>query len=453
MNAANEQDILVSSAALTNVLNQNSALNNLAAALNLTMQQQQQHEQYQKRLGAAAKTPLLKSSTEMAAGKHHAFPCHVNTISSPGQLDSDWKYGHTFMPGFHANHVQEIPTRFDNNSASSYFISNPSNPFNKFKLKQEKSSDLRPAAQEIKQQQQQHQHQPNILLSNIPMINVENVNFYSGLDEHQVQVEALNNPNCSGCYHSGSNHHQHHHHQAAFNSAPSHPAQTNPLDHHISCNQVTAAAAAVAMNLAKLLSGNQNYYATNYEPMQANKAAESSNSKEVKVKQENIKYPVVDKKSILSISLLTSSASSASPCSSVKTIELENDSSQELINKNNEPAALKLDTATRGTQLENDDSKSVQSYCSSSSSSMSCSMHLVVDEASTSLDTVEAAKLIKSELDTDRGIVGSSFNATENSNLNSYSSGGVSQDQWKLHKHLTLHGSDVDTKRDRNVAE
>ena len=213
---------------------------------------------------------------------------------------------------------------------------------------------------------------------------------------------------------------------------------------------MTAAAAAVAINLAKLLSGNQNYYSTSYETLQANKMTESSNPKEIKVKQENTKYPVVDKKSILSISLLTSSASSASPCSSVKTIELENDSSQELINKNNEPTALKLEVVTRGKPLENDDSKSVQSYCSSSSS-MSCSMHLVVDEASTSLDTVEATKLIKSELDTERGIVGSSFNATENSNLNSYSSGAVSQDQWKLHKHLTLHGSDVDPKTDQNV--
>lgn len=110
----------------------------------------------------------------------------------------------------------------------------------KLKFKSEKLFDIR-----NQQQQSAVGVGANAMLQNMPMINVENVNFYGSLDEqqhksvflhHQLQ-EASKNSNCTNCLsHPGFHHH---HHQAQMQN----------------CNQATAAAAAaasVAMNLAKL---------------------------------------------------------------------------------------------------------------------------------------------------------------------------------------------------------
>ena len=84
----------------------------------------------------------------------------------------------------------------------------------------------------------------------MPVINVENVNFYSSMDEAPVKQSFLDQAQssagsggacCASGHHHHSHHHHHHHHHQTFNSSN---AQ----------NQNTIA--TVAMNIAKLLTTN-----------------------------------------------------------------------------------------------------------------------------------------------------------------------------------------------------
>ena len=443
------------SSSASNMLSKNSSLNNLGAAINLTIQQKTNQTRAQSnfaQLGAAAAAAVVAQSLQSTFQATNLNPASVPTssahphsqfsfpipFSAPTSLipthnpSPDWQYPITtgrspspiadMWPGqdtLHLMHQQNpnsnlvksmslpvinynsnllnkqqyqsklatsqtnpaapvvptsktFPPNFTqtNSTTDPYFNPMPLplppiSPYTKLKLKTEKFQHL-----EMRHQQ-------------MPVIKVENLNFYSSIDDQSSKAGFLDpGSTCTGCpamsHHHHNHHHHHHHHHQAFN--PSNPQST--------CNQSTLA--TVAMNIAKLLTNPvsnsvettnvPNFYARNKNKSKSNEVKRKRSGESDEVKQNNN-----EKDSVVSLS---SSSSIKSLNSNNKIlIKVEDIKREEVISNNNVEgqssfAKSSIELKQEARDFDENGGEQFNDAKSCSGSSMSGSAHLIVDETS-----------------------------------------------------------------------
>ncbi|CAF0720036.1 unnamed protein product [Brachionus calyciflorus] len=266
-----------------------------------------------------------------------------------------------------------------------YFNSLPQDPsymipsYSKLKLKSEKLMDIRSHQQAAAAAAAAVAASSSLIHQMPPMINVENVNFYGTLDEQQKAAAA--------CFFQQHQQQQQQQQDSCLNCLPN-TAQSLS-------NQATtaaaAAAAAVAMNLAKILSS---------QP--------ETNKSEHKKIQDLKKH--TETESVVSISSNSSDIKVIKPDAKDE-IKQEVKQEPEIKEEIKQEASL-VNEEKMDINEDNDDNKSV-------SSSLSSSVHLVVDETSMIVnENLESQMNVESEASNEKEEIQNALNEKTDSNSN-----------------------------------